>query len=53
MPLSLVDIKSEDQEYLISSPVPGCERLLQDCMSGDQTLFQCADTVEAGPPVVN
>ncbi|MGA8525892.1 MAG: glucose-6-phosphate dehydrogenase, partial [Candidatus Sulfotelmatobacter sp.] len=31
----------------------GYERLLHDCMIGDQTLFQRADMVEAGWSVVN
>jgi glucose-6-phosphate 1-dehydrogenase len=31
-----------------SSPATGYERLLHDCMVGDQTLFQRADMVETG-----
>ncbi len=34
-------------------PSTGYERLLHDCMIGDQTLFQRADMVEAGWSVVN
>jgi glucose-6-phosphate 1-dehydrogenase len=35
-----------------SSPATGYERLLHDCMLGDQTLFQRADMVETGWSVI-
>jgi glucose-6-phosphate 1-dehydrogenase len=35
-----------------SAPATGYERLLHDCMIGDQTLFQRADTVEAAWAVI-
>jgi glucose-6-phosphate 1-dehydrogenase len=35
-----------------SSPATGYERLLHDCMLGDQTLFQRADMVETGWAVI-
>jgi glucose-6-phosphate 1-dehydrogenase len=31
-----------------ANPATGYERLLLDCMVGDQTLFQRADMVETG-----
>jgi len=43
----------EYQEYFGKQPSTGYERLLHDCMIGDQTLFQRADMVEAGWSVVN
>jgi glucose-6-phosphate 1-dehydrogenase len=46
-------MNSADQEYFGKQPSTGCERLLQDCMSGDQTQFQREDTVEASSPAVN
>ena len=35
-------------EYFQQTPFIGYETLLYDCMTGDQTLFQRADFVEAG-----
>lgn len=35
-----------------STPATGYERLLHDCMVGDQTLFQRADMVESGWSVI-
>jgi glucose-6-phosphate 1-dehydrogenase len=35
-------------DYFGAAPSTGYERLLYDCMIGDQTLFQRADMVEAG-----
>ncbi len=35
-------------DYFGARPSTGYERLLYDCMIGDQTLFQRADMVEAG-----
>jgi glucose-6-phosphate 1-dehydrogenase len=39
-------------DYFGSEPSTGYERLLYDCMTGDATLFQRADMVEAGWAVV-
>jgi glucose-6-phosphate 1-dehydrogenase len=39
--------------YFGTTPATGYERLLYDCMIGDQTLFQRADMVEAGWNVIN
>jgi glucose-6-phosphate 1-dehydrogenase len=53
MRLGTVDMNFEYQEYFGKQPSTGYERLLHDCMIGDQTLFQRADMVEAGWCVVN
>src|SRR3954470_7386440 len=53
MRLGTVDMNFEYQEYFGRQPSTGYERLLHDCMIGDQTLFQRADMVEAGWSVVN
>ena len=53
MRLGDVNMKFEYQEYFGKQPSTGYERLLHDCMTGDQTLFQRADMVEAGWSVVN
>jgi glucose-6-phosphate 1-dehydrogenase len=54
MRLGTVDMNFEYQEYFgKQQPSTGYERLLHDCMIGDQTLFQRADMVEAGWSVVN
>src|SRR5882762_9487164 len=53
MRLDPVDMNFEYQEYFGKQPSTGYERLLHDCMIGDQTLFQRADMVEAGWCVVN
>jgi len=53
MRLGAVDMNFEYQEYFGKQPNTGYERLLHDCMIGDQTLFQRADMVEAGWSVVN
>ena len=53
MRLDPVDMNFESQEYFGKQPSTGYERLLHDCMIGDQTLFQRADMVEAGWCVVN
>jgi len=53
MRLGTVDMNFEYQEYFGKQPSTGYERLLHDCMIGDQTLFQRADMVEAGWAVVN
>ena len=52
MRLGTVDMNFEYQEYFGKQPSTGYERLLHDCMIGDQTLFQRADMVEAGWSVV-
>jgi glucose-6-phosphate 1-dehydrogenase len=43
-----VDMDFKYTDYFGSRPSTGYERLLYDCMSGDATLFQRADMVEAG-----
>src|SRR6266702_5045428 len=53
MRLGTVDMNFEYQEYFGKQPSTGYERMLHDCMIGDQTLFQRADMVEAGWSVVN
>jgi glucose-6-phosphate 1-dehydrogenase len=53
MRLGTVDMNFEYQEYFGKQPSTGYERLLHDCMIGDQTLFQRADMVEAGWSIVN
>jgi glucose-6-phosphate 1-dehydrogenase len=53
MRLGSVDMNFEYQQYFGKQPSTGYERLLHDCMIGDQTLFQRADMVEAGWSVVN
>ena len=53
MRLGTVDMNFEYQEYFGKQSSTGYERLLHDCMIGDQTLFQRADMVEAGWCVVN
>jgi glucose-6-phosphate 1-dehydrogenase len=39
-------------DYFGTAPSTGYERLLYDCMIGDQTLFQRADMVEAGWSII-
>jgi glucose-6-phosphate 1-dehydrogenase len=39
-------------DHFGGTPATGYERLLYDCMTGDQTLFQRADMVEAGWNVI-
>jgi glucose-6-phosphate 1-dehydrogenase len=53
MRLGTVDMNFEYQQYFGKQPSTGYERLLHDCMIGDQTLFQRADMVEAGWSVVD
>ena len=48
MQLGSVDMNFEYADYFGQQPSTGYERLLHDCMIGDQTLFQRADMVEAG-----
>ena len=50
--LGTVNMHFHYQDYFGSTPSTGYERLLYDCMTGDATLFQRADMVEAGWSVV-
>lgn len=52
MRLGPVDMSFKYAETFGSTPSTGYERLLYDCMTGDATLFQRADMVEAGWSVV-
>jgi glucose-6-phosphate 1-dehydrogenase len=52
MHLGPVDMSFKYAETFGSKPSTGYERLLYDCMTGDATLFQRADMVEAGWAVV-
>jgi glucose-6-phosphate 1-dehydrogenase len=47
-----VDMDFEYKDHFGSTPSTGYETLLYDCMIGDPTLFNRADTVEAGWRVV-
>jgi glucose-6-phosphate 1-dehydrogenase len=53
MRLGAVDMNFAYADYFGTQPSTGYERLLHDCMIGDQTLFQRADMVEAGWCVVS
>jgi glucose-6-phosphate 1-dehydrogenase len=53
MRLGTVDMNFEYADYFGVQSSTGYERLLHDCMIGDQTLFQRADMVEAGWCVVS
>jgi glucose-6-phosphate 1-dehydrogenase len=50
--LGPVDMDFRYADYFGSTPSTGYERLLYDCMTGDATLFQRADMVEASWSVV-
>jgi glucose-6-phosphate 1-dehydrogenase len=50
--LGNVDMRFAYKDYFGERPSTGYERLLYDCMTGDATLFQRADMVEAGWSVV-
>ncbi len=50
--LGTVNMAFQYKDYFGSTPSTGYERLLYDCMTGDATLFQRADMVEAGWGVV-
>jgi glucose-6-phosphate 1-dehydrogenase len=50
--LGNVNMSFDYADYFGSAPSTGYERLLYDCMTGDATLFQRADMVEAGWSVV-
>ncbi len=47
-----VEMDFSYRDHFGNNPATGYERLLYDCMVGDQTLFQRADMVEAGWCVV-
>jgi glucose-6-phosphate 1-dehydrogenase len=53
MRLGAVDMNFEYADYFGTEANTGYERLLHDCMIGDQTLFQRADMVEGGWCVVS
>jgi glucose-6-phosphate 1-dehydrogenase len=48
MQLGVVKMDFDYEDYFGASSNTGYERLLHDCMTGDATLFQRADMVEAG-----
>jgi glucose-6-phosphate 1-dehydrogenase len=50
--IGAVNMDFRYQDYFGNEPSTGYERLLYDCMTGDATLFQRADMVEAGWSVV-
>ena len=50
--LGTVEMGFDYADYFGSTPSTGYETLLYDCMTGDATLFQRADMVEAGWSVV-
>jgi len=52
MKLGLVNMDFDYNSYFGIEHNTGYERLLRDCMAGDQTLFQRADMVEAGWSVI-
>jgi len=52
MRLGNVDMSFSYSDYFGGAAATGYERLLHDCMIGEQTLFQRADMVEAGWSVV-
>jgi glucose-6-phosphate 1-dehydrogenase len=52
MSLGPVNMEFKYAETFGTTPSTGYERLLYDCMTGDATLFQRADMVEAGWAVV-
>jgi glucose-6-phosphate 1-dehydrogenase len=47
-----VDMDFLYEDYFGATPSTGYETLLYDCINGDATLFQRADSVEAGWQVV-
>ena len=52
MSIGQVNMNFDYAHEFHSSPATGYERLLHDCMLGDQTLFQRADMVETGWGVI-
>ncbi|HKU70863.1 MAG TPA: glucose-6-phosphate dehydrogenase, partial [Burkholderiales bacterium] len=47
-----VQMKFNYRDYFQAGPSTGYETLLYDCMTGDASLFQRADTIEAGWRIV-
>jgi glucose-6-phosphate 1-dehydrogenase len=47
-----VEMRFNYKDYFKSAPSTGYETLIYDCMTGDATLFQRADNIEAGWRVV-
>jgi glucose-6-phosphate 1-dehydrogenase len=52
MKIGSVEMDFNYADYFGTTPATGYERLLYDCMTGDATLFQRADMVEAGWSVI-
>ncbi len=52
MHMGAVEMKFNYVDYFGRTPSTGYERLIYDCMTGDATLFQRADMVEAGWSVI-
>jgi glucose-6-phosphate 1-dehydrogenase len=52
MHMGSVEMKFNYEDYFGRTPSTGYERLIYDCMTGDATLFQRADMVEAGWSVI-
>jgi glucose-6-phosphate 1-dehydrogenase len=52
MHMGPVEMKFNYEDYFGRTPSTGYERLIYDCMTGDATLFQRADMVEAGWSVI-
>jgi glucose-6-phosphate 1-dehydrogenase len=53
MHMGPVEMKFNYVDYFGQTPSTGYERLIYDCMTGDATLFQRADMVEAGWSVIS
>jgi glucose-6-phosphate 1-dehydrogenase len=53
MHMGAVEMKFNYVDYFNRHPSTGYERLIYDCMTGDATLFQRADMVEAGWSVIS
>jgi glucose-6-phosphate 1-dehydrogenase len=52
MNIGKVNMEFDYAREFHAQPATGYERLLHDCMMGDQTLFQRADMVETGWSVI-
>jgi glucose-6-phosphate 1-dehydrogenase len=52
MRIGEVSMDFDYERQFQTAPATGYERLLHDCMIGDQTLFQRADMVEAAWAVI-
>jgi glucose-6-phosphate 1-dehydrogenase len=50
--MGVVEMDFNYEDYFRVAPSTGYERLLHDCMTGDATLFQRADMVEAGWAII-